>query len=736
MFERGAISWRGVYARIGALFCLMAVAGWVGLYFGEHSVVEDEQPDAADANAAADTGDTETSPSPSPCYFLVTIPAGAAESSVMEEIAMAAAAGVHQYVLTVPLPWQGEMDAVLKPIQKLVQRDPDAKLMLHLRLDPPASWLASHPDATVLVDGKPTEYVSLASTAWQQDATTALEALVSAVNAALTPRQLTGYVIACLEEGRWYRTDGYDGSPASIQAFRQWLKARYTNDAAIQASWNDPAVTIDTASVPDRPPVDWTNIFIKLPDMQRHRDFLAFSSETTADAIADIAASLRKAAGKDAKLIATYAFSCGISAGDSGHSALARLLDSDLNGFAGPVSYYDRGLGGAGGVSGPIDSILLHGKEWYLIDDTRTGITRDAVSGEVSRPKNVQPEDIYNVQQRNFATALTSNLGLFWSDIAGDARLHDEGMWRRFARMSTLYQEVTGRSGTDKIDAPILAVVVDELAGLLLNSDKLINELLLEHVRASALRTGIETRYYLLDDLLQGKTPPAQVYLFLNAFQLGDESRDRLHQILQEQKAAAIWMYAPGYWNGKFDVENVSKTVRMKVNKFDGPATAGSTAKLPGRYLEKDAPIGDSIKFDPLFYIEDVQTNEIAQYAESGKTSVAVSFFEEGWASIFCAEPSLTPALLRELLGILEIRLLYKTDEQPSATNFYDAVYVGHNLIAIHARESGERAVDVGLECDIHDLLAPEIGWQRKSLITLPLKTGDTRLLELTPVGQ
>lgn len=733
MFERGTMNWRGIYFRIGGVFCLMAVAGYAGLYIGEHSISEEEPADTADAEVETDLAGAPAARTLSPCYFLVTIPAGASETAVAEEISMAAAAGIHQYVLTVPLPWQGEMNSVLKPIRTLIGRDPDAKIMLHLRLDPPPTWLASHPDAVVLVDGKPTEYVSLASSVWLQDAVTALEAVVSTVNATLTPQQQIGYVIACLEEGRWYRTDGYDSSPASVQGFRQWLRIRYANDASIQAAWNDPAVTLDTATAPERPPVDWTNIFIKLPDMQRLRDFLAFSSETTAEAIADVAASLRKAAGRDAKLIATYAFSCGLSAGDSGHSALARLLDSDLDGFAGPVSYYDRGLGGAGGVSGPINSIQLHGKEWYLIDDTRTGITRDPVTGEISRPKNVSPEDIYNVQQRNFATAITSGLGLMWSDVAGDARLHDEGMWRRFARMSMLYQEVMKRN-VEPVSAPVMAVVVDELAGLLLNSDKMINELLLERVRASALRTGIQTRYYLLDDVLQGKVPPAQVYLFLNAFQLGDESRDQLHQLLQDQKSAAIWMYAPGYWNGRFDVENVSRTVRMKVSMFEGPASAGSSAKLPGRYLEKDASIGDSIKLDPLFYIEDVQTNEIAQYAESGKTSVAVSFFEEGWASIFCAEPSLTPALLRELLGILEVKLLYKTDGQSGATNFYDAVYVGQNLIAIHARESGERAIDVGPNCDIHDLLAPEIGWQRKSFITLPLKTGDTRLLELTPV--
>jgi len=67
---------------------------------------------------------------------------------------------------------------------------------------------------------------------------------------------------------------------------------------------------------------------------------------------------------------------------------------------------------------------------------------------------------------------------------------------------------------------------------------------------------------------------------------------------------------------------------------------------------------------------------------------------------------------------------------------FYDATYFGTNLLAVHAKETGERIVELERVCDVQDLLAPEIGWPRKRTLNLPLKTGETRLLRLTPIEE
>ena len=264
----------------------------------------------------------------------------------------------------------------------------------------------------------------------------------------------------------------------------------------------------------------------------------------------------------------------------------------------------------------------------------------------------------------------------------------------------------------------------------LVECDRKANEVLLTQARDSALRAGVRTRFFLLRDVLDQRAPAASVYLFVNAFHLRTDERTQLQAELARNRAAAIWMYAPGYFDAVPAVANVAETTQIKVKMFDGPAQSGSVSLLPGRWIAKDEEFGTAQEWDPLFYIDDPQTDVLAKYRASKKGSVAIRFFEEGWASIFCAEPALTPALLRDILGILELRVCF----QAGPKKFYDTTCFGPNLFAIHAKETGERIVDLDRVYDVQDLLAPEIGWPRKRTFSLSLKTGETRLLRLTPV--
>ena len=125
----------------------------------------------------------------------------------------------------------------------------------------------------------------------------------------------------------------------------------------------------------------------------------------------------------------------------SGHFALELLLESDVTGFISPVSYFDRGLGGVGGMMGPFDSARLRDKQWYIIDDTRTGVERSEDTGEFERIKGIRAEDVYEVQRRNFAMALTYDLGLIWSDPQGEGWLNDEQQWVQFGKLKDIYSK-------------------------------------------------------------------------------------------------------------------------------------------------------------------------------------------------------------------------------------------------------------------------------------------------------
>lgn len=274
-----------------------------------------------------------------------------------------------------------------------------------------------------------------------------------------------------------------------------------------------------------------------------------------------------------------------------------------------------------------------------------------------------------------------------------------------------------------------LAVVIDENALHSLGNSDLLRERLTLPARDAAMRAGIALRTCLLQDVLDDIAPSAQVYLFINAVKLSAAERDRLHARLQRDQSCAIWCYAPGYLSPLPDKEAVAQTVGMKLEQIDG-GQAGSRFTLGGRWLEEGTDIGDVVPVSPLFGINDPEVDLIAEYRNGGKGSIGLRVMPEGWASIYVAEPTLTAALLRELLHLTEKRTYFRLSDRA----VYDTALVGLNLIAIHAKQGGEVALSLGNVFNIEDMFDPTIGWPQKESITLPVKTGETRLLRLTPV--
>ncbi len=409
-------------------------------------------------------------------------------------------------------------------------------------------------------------------------------------------------------------------------------------------------------------------------------------------------------------------------------------MDSDLNTIIAPVSYTDRGLGGVGGIMGPIDSWTNRGKTWLLLDDTRTGVERDTETNAFSRIKGIRAEDVYEVQRRNFAMALTYGLGLVWADPRAEGWLYDAEQWRQLGKLRDIYahHQTLGEAQHDASLSAVLTVVVDEDARFIQQCDGPLNTALLLKSRDAVLRTGVAARFHLLRDVIEEQAPPTPVYLFLNAFYLSDEDRARLHTRLAREQATVIWMYAPGYVSATPDVENIAVTTGMDVRVFDAPRPGGSHYMLTGQYMQTEQHFGSRETWAPLFYIAPEENTDIlARYeGEEDKGSVAILTLPEGWTSVYIAEPELSPALLCEILRLLEQPLLLSPVERP----YFDAVFARNHLIAFHAHQAGKRAITFGYFCDSEDLIDPSIGWLQKDTVMLTVRTGETRLLRHGPI--
>ena len=731
----------GIYLRVAGAILLIILAGVAGLWLGSRGSTtstarQDTLPGQTPSQAAPDS--PEAPAPPPPLYMYASIQPGADLDAVTGEVSMAAKAGIHDYVFRVALPWPEQGPTVsetLYPLDRIEEADPDANILLAISLNPPDTWLATHPEAAAS-DGV---FPSVTSDAWLDAGRQALTELLEGLAESARGDRVAGLVIGALEEDRWRHSGDYDRSPTNLAGFRSWLRAQYPDEAALEQAWGDGFSGFDAIEIPPQPnTLDTQNVFFSGPEERVYVDYLRFVSESTADAVSTFAAHAHQVGDRVLQVLAPYGYSFEFTSNASGHCALALLLDGVIDGFVSPVSYTDRGLGGAGGFMGPVNSAAYHAKQWFILDDTRTGISRNAVSGEFERIEGLRIEDVLNVQRRNFSGALAQGLGLFWADVEGAGTLHESRMWESFGRMRSAYQSIwTSEAlaqGAGFVQYPTpeqrvgLTVVVDEPSRFYQRCDEVLNARLLSGIRDSALRAGVPTQFCLLQDVLDGKAAPSMAYIFANAFHLHGEDRARLREVLIDQNAAAIWMYASGYIDGIGMAENISETTGHNVVAFDEATSAGSEFELDGgKWLEKGEDFGSTEKWYPLFYIDTDDSKTLAKYRESGKASVAVEFFAEGWASIYVAEPALPADLLREILTILEEHVYIRPDSGGG-----DILHFGPQVFAIHANGNGEREIDLGDRYDVQDMLDTNVGWLDKRQLTIPMKTGATHILRVS----
>lgn len=747
MPRRGRAESKGIFVRVAAAIAFIILAGAFGTWLGARTNrtppgLPPPKPAGTPADAPLESDAVEPPKPVAPLYFYGSIQPGSDIEAVAGEVKLAAAAGIHTHILRMQFPWPDlgqDVNAALYPLDRIEQEDPEASIILGISLNPPAAWFDLHPGAAVSAAEGKKPYPSLASEEWMDACRNALTALIDQIENSGRGAKVTGLLIGALEEDRWFLAGDHDRSAANTQGFRAWLRAAYSDDGALRTAWGSDNASIDTAEIPPKPgTADKTNVFFAYPAEQNQIDYLRYVSENTADLISNIAGHIHQTSQSYLKLYVPYGHSFEMTSNGAGHCALGLLLDGEIDGFVSPVSYEDRGLGGAGGFMGPVNSAAFHARQWVIVDDTRTGISRNADTGAVERIEGLRTEDVMRVQKRNYASILTQGLGLAWADDQGSGALYEPRIWEMVSRMREVYEATWSAPGAprpgDFIQYPTpqkrvtLMVVVDEASRFYQRCDTALNESLLLRARDSALRVGVPTQFCLLQDVLDGYAAPASVYMFLNAFRLNPEDREHLHNIMIANGAAAVWLYAPGYLAETADVANVAATTGHKVVAFDKPATSGSVYQLSGgRWMTKGDEFGSAEKWSPLFHIDAENSEVLAKYKDSGKPSMSVKFFDDGWASIFVAEPAVTSNLLRELLLILENYVTFRK----GSTEHRDVAFFGPSLLAVHASTDGEHPIYFDQAYDAQDVLDIKVGWLNKLYISLPMKLGDTRILKL-----
>ncbi|MCX7827311.1 MAG: beta-galactosidase, partial [Verrucomicrobiae bacterium] len=502
-------------------------------------------------------------------------PSGVFES----QIKLAAGAGVDFVSFPIPMPWpkpgvETDWSGVDAACSTVLKANPKALLLPRMGMDPPPWWREAHPGDVMQWENGRRDRGVVASPRYRRDAAQRLAALIEHLEAKFG-EHVAGYHPCGQNTGEWFYADtwqrplsGY--APTDLVAWREWLRARYRTDAALQQAWgsqagaacNRPAetalqnprplpVTLDTVTVPVPAArhVSPAGVFRDPATERALIDFAEFQQEAMADCVIELARAARNAS-RGKKLVVFfygYVFEFGpVQTGPavSGHYALRRALNCpDIDVLCSPISYFDRGLAQSAPSMTAAESVALARKMWLNEDDTHTYLATGTPPG--SRDHVDTLEDTNKQLVRNVAQEALRNFGTWWMDLGATGWFNDAGMWAMMARLKPLDEAMLRKPAPFR---PQVAAVIDERAMCrVAPAGTQVTRPCVYEARAPLGRMGAPYGQYLLDDVLAGRVK-AKLYVLLNAWSLSAAERAKLLKVTRG--SAKVWCYVPGYYDG------------------------------------------------------------------------------------------------------------------------------------------------------------------------------------------
>ncbi len=660
---------------------------------------------------------------------------GTAPGVFEDQVALARDGGVDFVSLPVPMPWPrpGEepdytaTDAVCRNVIKI---NPKVLLLPRVGMEPPQWWKDQYPDhVMVWEDGPQSQGVSVASAQYRNDAAAVLAAFVRHLEETFG-ENVAGYHPCGHHTGEWFYMRTWeqkysDYAPVTRDAWREWLRKQYTTEANLREAWHNDTASFESAQppTPDARHAHPGGVF-RLPETERPIvDYNRFQQEAMADCVTALARSVRQASQGRKLSVFFYGYVFEFAAAYtgpaiSGHYGLRRVLESpDIDILCSPISYYDRGLGDSAPSMTAAESVALAGKLWLNEDDTATYLSSGTFPGHTERVDTF--EGTNNQLLRNVGQEACRNFATWWMYLGGTGWFNDRRLWGSMKALEALDNPLVA---SPHVYRPAVAAVVDEDSMMwVAETGFRVTRPLMYEGRAAFARSGVPFGQYLLDDVAAGRVDSADVFVFLNAWQIDVPARQRLLQ--QTSDKLRVWCYAPGLLGGNGDLKGMHDLTGFMFRRMPDDTAPMATPTAAGQRLGLDGELSVKDPVVPLFAVDDAAPDEVLATYADGSPAIAIrNDADRRGASVFVGIPNLTPDLLRGLAK--RAGVVAYTDNEC-------VLYTNGPFVVVHATRDGNIRLNrppLADETPLRDVLTGEILGPGPT-VDLELRLGDTRIL-------
>ena len=477
-------------------------------------------------------------------------------------------------------------------------------------------------------------------------------------------------------------------SKADFATFRSYLREKYQTDAALASAWKRPGLTFDTITMPSPREQDAGSVLALLDpaeDMAKI-DWFEFRNRAVSEAIIALCKVVKEETGGRWLCGAYYGYLIAFSnifnrlqtVGHLGIEAVARSPYVDY--VWGPSFYTWRYPGMSDSPMQAAESFTSHGKLVIVEQDLRTFSENSQYESRNGKLNTV--EQSIGAMNRAFGMTLARGIGMHWMEMY-ESWFREKVLLELMAEQQKIYRSLPPVQGTTPVE---VCIVSDQKSAFYAkhNAGDGAHRALIGELMRRFNEAGFPFRHVLLADLLQHELiPPQKLYIMTNLLMLTKEERNTLKKRLEREKAAVVWLYAPGVFypeNGP-SAGNISDLLGIGMKMV---------AKWMAPVMELNDGWGSNTVSNPnvsgpWFFPESGFKDVIGTVG--GKTPALVSWEKNGVRNYFTSLMYLPPQVIRSIAGRAGVHLYNRECGDP--------LWIGNDVVFLHAKTGGMKSIQL-----------------------------------------